>query len=43
MVISAAKLLKVGGPILTGIGGVIATSSLVSKSAEEKPEERLKT
>ncbi|AEG72829.1 hypothetical protein MHF_0557 [Mycoplasma haemofelis Ohio2] len=40
---SAVKLLKVGGPILTGIGGVIATSSLVSKSAEEKPEDKIKT
>ncbi|AEW45646.1 hypothetical protein MHC_03940 [Mycoplasma haemocanis str. Illinois] len=43
MSISTTKLLKVGGPALTGIGGVIATSSLVSKSAEEKPEERFKT
>ncbi|AEW45640.1 hypothetical protein MHC_03910 [Mycoplasma haemocanis str. Illinois] len=43
MSISTAKLLKVGGPALTGIGGVIATSSLVSKSAEEKPEEKIKT
>ncbi|AEW45813.1 hypothetical protein MHC_04785 [Mycoplasma haemocanis str. Illinois] len=41
--ISTTKLLKVGGPVLTGIGGVIATSSLVSKSAEEKPEEKIKT
>ncbi|AEW45481.1 hypothetical protein MHC_03105 [Mycoplasma haemocanis str. Illinois] len=41
--ISTSKSLKVGGPILTGIGGVIATSSLVSRSAEEKTEERIKT
>ncbi|AEW45641.1 hypothetical protein MHC_03915 [Mycoplasma haemocanis str. Illinois] len=43
MPILSAKLLKVGGPVLTGIGGVIATSSLVSKNAEEKLEERFKT
>ncbi|AEW45647.1 hypothetical protein MHC_03945 [Mycoplasma haemocanis str. Illinois] len=43
MPLITSKLLKVGGPILTGIGGVIATSSLISKSAEEKPEEKLKT
>ncbi|AEG73528.1 hypothetical protein MHF_1292 [Mycoplasma haemofelis Ohio2] len=43
MAVPTAKLLKVGGPILTGIGGVIATSSLVSKSAEEKQEETFKT
>ncbi|AEW45649.1 hypothetical protein MHC_03955 [Mycoplasma haemocanis str. Illinois] len=43
MSITAAKLLKIGGPTLTGIGGVIATSSLVSKSADEKSEEKLKT
>ncbi|AEG73319.1 hypothetical protein MHF_1069 [Mycoplasma haemofelis Ohio2] len=43
MAIPSAKLLKIGGPILTGIGGVIATSSLVSKNADEKPEEKLKT
>ncbi|AEW45648.1 hypothetical protein MHC_03950 [Mycoplasma haemocanis str. Illinois] len=43
MPILYAKLLKVGGPILTGIGGVIATSSLVSKNAEEKLEDRFKT
>ncbi|AEW45811.1 hypothetical protein MHC_04775 [Mycoplasma haemocanis str. Illinois] len=38
-----SKLVKVGGPTLTGIGGVIATSSLISQSAEEKLEERIKT
>ncbi|AEW45673.1 hypothetical protein MHC_04085 [Mycoplasma haemocanis str. Illinois] len=43
MVLSTSKFLKIGGPILTGIGGVIATSSLVSRSAEEKPEERIRT
>nr|WP_014272907.1 hypothetical protein [Mycoplasma haemocanis] len=37
------KFVKVGGPIFTGIGGVFATSSLISKSAEEKQEEKLKT
>ncbi|AEW45663.1 hypothetical protein MHC_04025 [Mycoplasma haemocanis str. Illinois] len=34
MAISSTKLIKVGGPVLTGIGGVIATSSLVSKNSE---------
>ncbi|CBY92526.1 hypothetical protein HF1_05180 [Mycoplasma haemofelis str. Langford 1] len=37
------KWLKIGGPTVTGIGGIIATSSLVSKSAEEKPEEKVRT
>nr|WP_014272724.1 hypothetical protein [Mycoplasma haemocanis] len=37
------KLLKVGGPVLTGIGGVVSTSSLISKNANENPEEKLKT
>nr|WP_014272706.1 hypothetical protein [Mycoplasma haemocanis] len=43
MPISTFKWLKIVGPVLTGIGGIIATSSLISKSAEEKPEEKLKT
>ncbi|AEW45671.1 hypothetical protein MHC_04075 [Mycoplasma haemocanis str. Illinois] len=40
---SVSKLITVGGSTLTGIGGVIATSSLISKSATEKSEERLST
>ncbi|AEW45643.1 hypothetical protein MHC_03925 [Mycoplasma haemocanis str. Illinois] len=43
MSILTSKLLKIGGPTLTGIGGVIATSSLISKSAKEKRDEKIKT